>query len=139
MKTLTTAHFEHATPLLGEIDIMTMLEAQERLASGDTASLQAFLESIVKSAKARAFRRLAAVLLADVEELLEVELDPDKMKALELRAARLPFAQAFAEVVGFFPALLPAPGFIPDSSETPKEASGATNAPPSDDSPSGDS
>lgn len=117
---LTTAHFEHAAPIMAELDLETLLGAQVRLEAGDDKVLKDLMSSLATNAKSRTFRRLVAVVSASVEQLLEAELDAAKMTPLEADAARLPFKEAVQRVFGFFSELAPGAGAIQGFFGTPE-------------------
>jgi len=104
---LTTAHFENAAPILQDLDLGLLLETQGKAAAGDTEALAALIKVLAAGGKARAFRKLAAIAAASVDEILEAETDPAKLRALERVQAVRPFLDVLQEAVGFFSALVP--------------------------------
>ena len=133
---ITTAHFEHAAPLLAELGLDRVLEHLDRIKFGETEALKDLVEVLGQAGKLRTFRRLSAVISATVEDLLEAEADERKMQALEAAAAARPFGDTVVEIVRFFGQLAPMQGVIPASSGS-APATPESEAPA--DSPSGDS
>lgn len=137
---LSTIHFEHALPLLAELDLATLLAAKDKLGEKD-ADLGPLVASFAGAAKGRVVRRLAAVLALSPQELLEAEVNPELLEAKVKEQALRPFAETFQEVLGFFSGLAQPPGSSPVSSGTGRagEEASPEAAAPGAPSPSGDS
>lgn len=118
---ITTAHFENAAPALAEMDLGLLLEVQARLSAGDASAISDFLLTLAKGGKTHAFRKLAAIASASLEDLLAAEMDPAKMRELELAAAQRPFLDTVREAMGFFTALVPTSSDSPASSPSAGE------------------
>lgn len=132
---ISTAHFENAAPLLADLDLGVILKTRERLEAGEEAALADLLNTLALAGKSKAFRKLAAIAGASVEEVLAAETDPAGFLPMERAAAVRPFLEVFQEAMGFFSALVPTPSGIPASLNPPAgEAAAEPKAP--EDTPS---
>jgi len=114
---ISTAHFENAAPVLGDLDLGRLLLAKERMAKGDTGAVTDLLVSLAAGGKAKVFRKLAAIAGASLDDILAAEADPSKFLAMETATARRPFLEVFQEALGFIAALVPMSTEPPASSE----------------------
>jgi hypothetical protein len=129
---LSTAHFENAAPLLVDLDLGALLTARERLEAGEEAALADLMNTLALAGKSRAFRKLAAIAGASVEDILAAETSPAGFQDMERAAAVRPFLEVFQEAMGFFSALVPSPSGIPASLNPPAgEAAAEPKAPES--------
>jgi hypothetical protein len=119
---ISTAHFENAAPLLQSMDLGLLLVAQERAAAGDPSAIADLLAALAAGGKAKAFRKLAALASATVEEVILAETDVAKLAAMEIAAAKRPFLEVVQEAMGFFSALVPTSSATPASSTPPAGA-----------------
>lgn len=77
------AHFEHASAVLADLDPEALVRSMERVKAGDKGALNDLLEALARGGKARVFRKLAAINKATLEELLNAEMDPTKLREME--------------------------------------------------------
>ena len=110
MEPYSCRRFELGLPLLGGLDLGTIMKAQSELVKGNIAGLASFIEAMGKSGEIKALRKISAIWTASDIELEMAERDLHAMEALEERAASRPFLAAFQSALDFQLALFDALG-----------------------------
>lgn len=124
---LSTAHMEHGLPLVSGLDLDALMGAQV------PADL---LETLAKAGQMRTIRRLSLVHRATVEDLLESEVNPVKLREMEKAAAFRPYPETFRDALDFFAQLGPSLAALKSSAEPEAEGQPVEQPQPGD-SPSG--
>ena len=99
---MLTVHMEHELPLMANLDLGLILEAQERLAKNDPSAIADVMRALGKAGGMLVIRKLSAVVNASAEELLESERNPKTLEAMETAAALKPFGETFGDAIRFF-------------------------------------
>lgn len=132
---ISAAHFENASNVLETLDILAILSAKDRMEKNPEA-IRDFLLAMAQGGKAKAYRKLAALANATLDEVLTFETDAKALAAAELAQAKRPFVDVFRDAVGFFSSLLPGSTGIPASSPS-ESAEGSAVVQASDVTPFG--